>query len=184
MSASLPSSLRAGDTLSGTFDLSDYPASASWVLSFTLINASAKQTITCTASGDLHVLSVPAATTAGWAAGLYTYTAHVTKSPLRYTVGSGQIQVLPDLSAATTYDGRTPARRALEAAEAALATYGSKAYTTKIAIGDREQTFASPGDFLAFMSRLRQQVRAEEDAERAAAGLGKRNRIMVRFNGR
>lgn len=184
MCATLPSSHRAGDSLSASYSLGDYPASAGWVLSFVLINASNKITLTCVASADAHALGVTAATSAAWVAGVYTYTAQVTKAPDRITLATGSLEILRDLAAETTFDTRSPARKALEAAEAALAVYGSKAYLQKIAIGDREQTFTSAGDFLAFISKLRTMVAAEDNATRLAQGLGSRNKLLVRFTRR
>lgn len=185
MTVALPTTFRAGDTLAGTFDLDDYPAGSSWVLTFTLSSAAHKYTAACSASGDTHVLSVAAATTATWAAGTYAWTAHAAKAGQRSTVASGSIQLLPDLAGAVAgVDSRSPARQALDAAEAALATYGGRAYLQEIAIGERRQKFATPGDFLAFVDRLRAQVAAETRAERVAQGLAPRNKLLVRFTGR
>ena len=180
MLPALPSTLRAGDTLADTFSLSDYPA-PTWVLTFTLINSAAKQTVTCSASGTDHAMAVTAATTAGWAAGTYSWSAHATSGAARYTVNTGTVEVLPDLAAATTYDNRTPARKALDAVDAALAAYGSKAYLQSIQIGERQQTFQSPSEFLAFRDRLRREVAGEDSAERMRQGLGTKNRLLVRF---
>lgn len=181
----LPATHRAGDTLADTFSMAEYPASAGWVLTFTLSRAAGKITITCSASGDLHVLSVAASTTAGWAAANYTWVAHMALSGVRATVANGSTQVLADLAGASGgVDSRTAARQALEAAEAALVTYGSRAYLQEITVGDRRQKFNTPGDFLAFVDSLRAQVKAEERAERLAQGLAPRNRLLVRFTGR
>ena len=61
-----PARVTAGDTIAWTKTLSDYPASAGWVLAYTLINAGAKITITAAASGDDHAVTVLAATSAGY----------------------------------------------------------------------------------------------------------------------
>jgi hypothetical protein len=185
MTPSLPTTLRAGDTLAGTFDVPEYSAADSWVLTFTLSNSARKYTAACTASGAQHVLAVVAATTAAWVAGAYTWVAHVAKAAERYTVASGDIRLLPDLAAAVGgVDSRSPARQALDAAEAALATYGAQAYLQRIAIGDRARQFHTPGEFLSFISALRAQVRSEENADRLSQGLSSRNKLRVRFTGR
>lgn len=180
MLPALPNTLRAGDTLADLFDLSDYQA-PTWVLHFALMSATTKYTADCLENGTAHELSVDSATTAAWVAGSYTWVAYVTSGDSRITLSSGSVQILPDLVAASSYDGRTPARKALEAAEAALADYGSKAYLQEFQIGDRRQKFSTPGDFLAFVDRLRAQVRAEEAAERIARGLAPKNKLLVRF---
>lgn len=179
-SATIPATLRAGDTLAATWSLADYPATAGWVARVTLISAAQRYQATASASGADHALAVAASVTASWAPAAYSWTIDVTKAAERYTVATGRVEVLPDLAASTTYDTRSPARRALEAAEAALATYGAQAYLKVQQFGDRRQELATPGDFLAFISRLRAEVQREENAERLRQGLRPRNRLLVR----
>lgn len=179
-----PTRHTAGDTLAFTKTLADYPADESWVLSYTLINATAKISITATASGADHAVSVAAATTANWVAGAYTWLAVVTKAAERYSVGQGSITIAPNLAAATTYDTRTSARKALDAVNTLLETYGAKAYLQGYEINGRKQQFHSPGDFLAFRSKLVAEVAREDNAARLAAGLAPRNQLAVRFNNR
>lgn len=179
-----PGRVTAGDTITWLKALSDYPASAGWVLAYTLINSAAKITITATASGADHLATVAAATSAAWGAGTYTWVAVVTKAAERYTVGSGVIIVAPNLAAATTYDTRSSAKKALEAVNTLLETYGSKAYLHSYEISGRKQQFQTPGDFLAFRSKLQAEVAREDNAARLAAGLAPRNQLYVRFNSR
>lgn len=179
-----PGRLTAGDTVTWLKTLSDYPASSGWVLTYTLINAAAKISITATASGADHLVNVAASTTAAWAAGTYTWIAVVTKAAERYSVGQGSIIVAPDLTAASLYDGRSTAKKALEAVNTLLETYGAKAYLQGYEINGRKQTFQSPGEFLKFRSQLVAEVAREDNAARIAAGLAPRNTIAVRFNSR
>lgn len=177
-----PSRITAGDTVSWLKCLSDYPATSAWVLSYTLINSATKITFTASASGADHLVSIAAATTAGWAAGSYTWVAVATKAAERYTVGQGSITIAPNLAAATTFDTRSTAKKALEAVNLALESYGAKAYLQSYEIAGRKQQFNSPGDFLAFRSKLIAEVAREDNAARIAAGLAPRNQIAVRFN--
>mgnify|MGYP000482247209 CR=1 FL=1 len=179
-----PTRLTAGDTLTFTRGLSDYPASAGWVLSYTLINSAHKITFAASASGADHLVNEAAATTAAWNAGAYTWLAVVTKAAERYTVGQGSMVVAPNLAAASTFDARSTARKALDAIDALMATYGAKAYMQGYEINGRKQQFHTPGEFLAFRSKLQAEVRREENAARIAAGLAPRNQIAVRFNSR
>jgi hypothetical protein len=179
-----PSRVTAGDTVAWLKSLAEYPASASWVLSYTLINSTAKITITATASGVNHAVSVPAATTAAWGAGTYTWMAVVTKAAERYTVGQGSLVIAPNLAAQTTFDTRSSAKKALEAVNALLESYGSKAYLQGYEINGRRQQFQSPGDFLAFRDKLKAEVAREDNAARLAAGLSGKNQLFVRFNSR
>lgn len=179
-----PTSFTAGDTVAWVKTLEDYPASDSWVLAYAFINAAAKFSLTASASGDNHAVTIAAATSAAYAAGTYTWVATVTKAGERYTVGTGSATVLPNLAAASTYDTRTPARKALDAAETALATYGAKAYLQSYEIAGRSQRFQDPGAFLAWRDKLKAEVRREENAAAIAAGRRPRNQVLARFNTR
>ena len=184
MTLSIPASLRAGDIFSAVWSDSDHPATAGWVLRLTLINSGARYQASAVASGVDHALTVSASTTAGWVAGSYSWAIDATLAALRATVASGTVQVLPDLAAATTLDTRSNYRKALEAAESALATHGARAYLSGIEMGDRKQTFTSPGEFLAFITRLRFEVQREDNLDRLRQGLSPRNKLLVRLTGR
>ena len=92
--------------------------------------------------------------------------------------------VAPNLAAAATYDTRTSARKALDAVNLAMETYGAKAYLHSYEIAGRKQQFQTPGDFLAFRSKLMAEVAREDNATRLAAGLAPKNQLQVRFNTR
>lgn len=182
-----PTTLRAGDTYSELVSRPDYPATAGWVLKgrFTPRSAGTAIDITGTAEGADHRLAATAATTAAWAAGAYTAAQWVERAAEIHTVATSQFTILPNLrTAAAGTDTRSPARQALDAAEAALAAYGAQAYLQMTAIGDRQKRFHTPGEFLAFVSKLRAQVRAEENADRLAQGLAPRHKLRVRFTAR
>jgi hypothetical protein len=179
-----PSRATAGDTIAWLKSLADYPASAGWILTYTLINSVGKITITTSANGDDYSVSVTAATSAGYAAGVYTWVASVAQGAERYTVGQGSITIAPNLASASTFDTRSTAKKALEAVNLALESYGSKAYQHSYEIAGRKQQFQTPGDFLAFRSKLMAEVAREDNALRLAAGLSPRNQLFVRFSGR
>ena len=177
---------RAGDTYTATWSLSDYPASAGWVLRLTLASAAARYQAAASASGNDHVLTVAASTTAGWAAGAYTWVVDATLAGVRKTVANGTTQILPDLAKTTQtgYDGRSPYQKALDNAETALITHGANAYLESIQVGDRKQVFTAQGDFLAFISRLRYEVRREQQADRLRQGLPPASTLYARFRTR
>lgn len=114
-----PKTFRAGDLLSWSKSLSDYPANAGWALAYTLINSTTKLTINASASGADFLVSVPAATTAPYTVGIYQWMARVTKATEIYTVGDGTIEILPNLAVLTSFDFRSHARKMLDAIEAA-----------------------------------------------------------------
>lgn len=180
-----PALVTAGDTIVWRRSLADYPASAGWVLKYRLINAGAKYDITAAASGDEHRVSVTAATSATWTAGDYAWTAWVEgSSSERYTVGTGQLTVKPNLAAvsAAGFDTRSAAQQALDGLKAALKTYvSSRGHVAEYTIAGRVMKFRSAteiADQIAFWER---EVAKEEQAERLAKGLPSRRRVLVRL---
>lgn len=178
-----PTSFTAGDTLSWSRSLADYPASDGWVLAYRFINAASKFDITGTASGDDHLVSVAASVTAAYVSGTYQWQAYVTKALERYTVGTGVCEVKPDLAAvaAAGYDSRTPARKALDALNAGLEAFGGNAHVQSYQIGDREMRYKTFADFMAARDRLVAEVAREDQAQRAAAGLPGKSKLRVVF---
>lgn len=175
-----PASIIAGDTAKWLKTLADYPASAGWALVYTLINATGKITLAATAQGDDHLVTAPATTTNGWAAGAYEWRAQVSKAGEVYTVGSGRITIAPSFGA-DTLDSRTPARVMLEAVEAVMlktATSNVQEYE----IAGRRLKHYTMGELLQLRDRLKNDVRREEAAQQIANGTGGvPGRIFVRF---
>ena len=179
-----PARVRAGDTVTWRKTLADYPASAGWTLYYRLIAAAAKIDITAAADGDTHLVTVAKATSAGWTPGAYTYVAWVASGTERATVAQGAMTVLPDLAAVTAagYDSRSQAKKMLDAIDAALLSLSSG---ERLAVVEAELAGRRLKYDLNNLMNLRNlyaaQVRAEENAERAALGLGPRNKINVRI---
>lgn len=180
-----PSSLTAGDTIAWTKTLSDYPATASWVLKYRLINAAAKIDITATASGADHAVNITKATSAAWVAGWYDWQAYVEKGAERYTVGSGRMQVKPDLAdvSASGFDNRSQARQIYEALLTAYqSAVTSRAFVLEYEIAGRRMKFQTQADWLVQVNFWKSQVAAEDRAANINAGLGAGNKLLVRFH--
>lgn len=175
-----PSSFRVGDFLTWTKDLPDFPANASWVLTYTLINASAKITIVASASGALHLVSVLPATTAAYTAGDYTWAARVTKATESYTVGEGTMVLEPNLAALTTYDGRSFARTMLDAIQAALEGRASS-LQLKMEINGRSLEYYGASDLIRWHSYYKSLVAQEAQTETLARTGINTSRIGMRF---
>lgn len=186
MAQSLPTSepvyLRAGDTIQWQRSLADYPA-GEWTLKYRLINSAGKIDITATASGTDHTVSLAAATTATWAAGVYAMQAYVEKAGERYTVGAGTLTIQPNLAAKTTgFDARSTAQKALDDTRAALATWiASNGQVSEYEIAGRRMKYASLADIEGRIRLLEREVAREVAAEKLAAGLGTGHKISVRF---
>jgi hypothetical protein len=181
-----PGRVTAGDTIAWTKTLADYPATASWVLSYTLINATSKITITATAggpSGADHVVNVPAATSAAWAAGTYAWQGVVTKGAERFTVGTGSMAIAANWAAAATLDTRSHAIKVLAAIEAYLESPANTA-AASYEIAGRKLQRHSMTELLTLRDRYRAEAAREANAARLAAGLASKNQIYTRFTSR
>lgn len=177
-----PTQIRAGDSITWLKTLNDYPATDSWVLHYRLINTAGKFDITATADGADHLVEVSATTSATYTAGKYTLVSWVTQGALRYSTGSMLIEVLPDLAAqASGYDVRSNAQKTLDLLDAAMQSQGSNAWVQEYEIDGRRMKFRSVGEFVAFRSKVKQEVVREQNAERLRNGLGLRNKINIRM---
>lgn len=174
--------ITAGDTLDFTTSVSDYPASDGWSLVYKLIPRTTGTAITLTsvADGDAHRLQVASSTTAAWAPVVYSWVAYATKAAERYTLNQGVVTVLPDPGSATSYEARSGARQALDAVEAYLRDPNNITASQYQIAGRQLSRFGLP-DLWRHRDRLRIEVSREEAAERIAAGLPSRSRVMVRF---
>lgn len=166
-----------GDTWSQTDPLSAYPASAGWVLNtrFVYDGSGTAFTITSSASGDDHVTTVAAATTAGWSAGVCTWVQWVEKSGEVVSIGNGKITFLPDPRTATApIDLRTAAQIGLDNVRAVLrgtASQGVRGYS----IAGRSLDRYSIQELIALESKLAADVKREQP------GHGIRAKTFVRL---
>ncbi len=175
---SVPNEITAGDTLSWQITLSDYPASAGWVLHYAIISSLNKYTLDGTASGDDHLISATAAATASYVAGQYSWQAYVTKAAERYTVGSGSIKILPNLAAAVgSYDNRSHVKKTLDAIESWLESKNPA--VSEYEIAGRRMRYIPIPDLLKLRDRYKMELRAEEAAK--SSGIAGKNKLQVRF---
>jgi hypothetical protein len=179
-----PTNLTAGDTVTWSRSLADYPATQSWVLSYRLINAANKIDITAAASGADHLVTVTAATSAAWQAGTYTWQAYVTKAAERYTVGAGSVVIKPNLAAqAAGFDSRSESLQRFDAIKAAYDLYiaNGQGLMQRYTIGGREVWFKDFDDAKAQLDYWGNKVQAELAAESIAAGRGNPRRAFAMF---
>jgi hypothetical protein len=119
------------------------------------------------------LVTIDASTSAAYVAGTYRVQEYVEKGGERYTLSAVMLQVLPDLSTATT-GLRTHARKVLDAIEAWLEAKAPTAGAVEIA-GRKVQNYPIT-DLLALRDRYRAEVRREE-----AAASGGSGRVLVRL---
>lgn len=161
-----PAQLTVGDRwLWKRTDLgSDYPP-ASYSLKYVLRRHETTATeieITANESGSDYLVEVASATTAGYAAGFYAWTAYIirTSDNERLVLGTGTVEVVANRDAVTT-DPRSHARKVLDAIEAVLenrATVDQQEYS----IAGRSLKRMEIGNLLTFRDKYRAEVHAEE----------------------
>ena len=174
----IPATVRAGDSISWLLGYGSYPASAGWTLAITLINHDGKETLTGAASGDSYAVTVTAATTAGWDAGVYAWAALLTLGAERVTAGTGQLEVLANLAALTTHDRRTLAEVCLANIEAVI--HGkATADNLEYSINNRSLKRYTWSELLAARTHVKAEVARER---RAASGKTTSGRVAVRFS--
>jgi len=126
---------------------------------------------------------VAKATTATYAAGLYTWQAFADNGTERYLLDSGTLKVLPDYAAGTitaALDDRTHARKVLTAIEAILenrATKDQEEYT----IAGRSLKRTPIPDLIVLRDTYRREANAEKIAEQIANGGANPRRMGIRF---
>jgi hypothetical protein len=168
--------LVAGDSLSFYTTVPAFPPGAGWVLHYRLVPQNAAlQVIELAAAdaGEQHRAYASATATESWQAGVYSWTSWVEQEVNgqveRYTLENGQITILPNpRTVAAGHDNRSPWRKALEDAQAALRAWTPTRRRYKI--GEREMEFNSAADVIKHIKYLEGQVLQEDiNAGRAVA---------------
>ena len=178
-----PLKVQAGTTVEWKRTFADYPA-PTWALKYSLVNSAGQITITATADGTDHKVSVAKGTTAGWADGSYHWQAYVDNGTSRHLVDEGTLEILPDFETKTTgFDNRSIAAQMVDALEALFAGKITRSDLDKItySIGVRSMTKASLADLRAEYTHWKAILKSEQEAEQIANGLGTGRKIYTRF---
>jgi len=181
-------SLVQGDSaawLDGPIALADgrqADAASGWALKY-MLRGPATLDITAAASGSSWSSTLTAVASAGLGAGTYAWQATITKAAERLTVGTGQLLITPDLTAQSAgYDGRSQAVIALQACEAAMATFNATGgKVKKYEIAGRTMEFQTIGELLQLHSFWMLKVNAEKTSADLAQGLGNPRNLYCRF---
>jgi hypothetical protein len=181
-----PTTLRAGDSVSWTKSLPAYPSADGWSLHYRLLWPTGTAVeITASASGVDYTVSLTAANTASWAAGAASLVSYVKKgsgaSEERATLERLDVTILPDLTTAATFDGRTDNQKALADARAALKAYmaSGKAHVSEYDIAGRKMKFRAAGEIIDLINYYEREVARERIATAIANG-GAPGRVMYR----
>lgn len=156
----IPTKFVAGVTLDLSLAVSAYPA-PTWSLTLYLRGPGAID-LPAQADGPVHQILATASITAAWASGQYWWTLRATDGVTVEDVDSGSVEISPNLAAAgSAFDGRSHARRVLDAIEAVIegrAARDQQSYT----IAGRTLQRTPIADLLMLRTRYRAEVAAEE----------------------
>lgn len=178
--SSVPEKITAGDYVQWQVDNSDYPA-ATYALTYALVKSGAKIAIVAAASGNTHLVSLAAATTAAYAAGKYRWQAYMTAGDARYMVDSGEIEILPNFAAQSTgYDARSDAQQIYEACEAIILNRATKGQNETLVAGERLMLMPIQR-LLELRDKYLAVWKKEQRSDARKAGRAKSNAIYVRF---
>lgn len=189
---SIPSQIIIGDTatwndqgLRGldpvTGEVADY-VSGSYILSYA-IRGSVGLNLTAVANGLGYRTTITSVQSTALTAGNYFWQAFVTKAGNRVTIGSGQIQVMTNLSVGTSaYGGRLEVEKMLDAVTAAIQARLTGGAVLRYEIKGRDLERDPIPDLIMLRDRLRVEVARARAADKIAQGLGDPRRLFVRFN--
>lgn len=191
MTILVPELIYAGDTV--IFDVPEFTDSIGTTVSsgtYTLKwyartnTASEGTTITGTAESTGWRVTVPAATTLGFDAGLWTWQAIATYSTLQYTAGRGQFTVKGSAAYTGTpgaFDDRSRAEIDLSYVETAIRTLSQGGMVQEYTIGNRNLKRYKMPELLQLRDVLKAEVDRERRAEKIRQGLGNPGVARVRF---
>jgi hypothetical protein len=175
-----PDVLYVGDTWKWTKDLSDFPAST-WTLTYNFISSdsgAANVTVTASADGDTHSVSVAKATTVGYAAGDYKWFSTVDDGTNRYQLSNGSTVVKPDPASDT--DARSHVKKVLDAIESTIEGIASKEQQS-YSIAGRSLSRYTPSELYDLKREYEALYQKELQEERISNGEGAGRTVKVRF---
>ena len=178
-----PTTLRAGDSAAWIESLPATPASDGWTLRLRFLwAAGAAVTVTAVPSGSDYSLTLSATQTSSWQAGSATRIAWVERGSERITIDQSLVTILPDLSAATTFDGRSQAQKGLADARAAMAAYvaNGQIHVAEYDIAGRRMKFRAAAEIAELISWYEREVSRERAAAAVLQGQTP-GRVHVRF---
>lgn len=157
---SVPRVITAGDSYTLTLTAADYPASSGWSLALAVAGVDVKSW-TSVASGDAHVLTLPAAQTATLGAGTYQYRVRAVKAAIVETIETGTLAVEADIGAALPGERSSYWEALKVAAQTALTTLMGGGAVQMVTILGRQTMFRSPDDCLKIIAQCDARILAE-----------------------
>ncbi|MCX2780418.1 hypothetical protein [Microbulbifer thermotolerans] len=174
-----PRKFIAGDSVSWTRSIPEYPASEGWELNYRMVSVGQSHTISATTDGDEYQVSLTSADTSSWAAGEYELVAMVSNGSDRYTVDRLRVVVKPN-PASDSYDPRSFEEKLLAELEKLLQ---GKATKDKLTVTVEGQTIGryTWAELMAAEKYYRGRVNSQRRLERERRTGRKSNRVLVKM---
>lgn len=164
--STVPTEIRAGDTVRFTQAPADYPTGEGWTLTYTLSGAS-KLAVAGVVAAGLYDFTLTAANTQGLVPGTYRWVLRAELSGAKYTVATGELAVLPSVA-----DAAAGALVSADERELALLNAEIEARagddTTELTIGDRQLKREPLPELLAWRDGLRAKIARRRNGGRLA----------------
>jgi len=175
----LPRRITVGDTITWDETLDDFPATASWVVTYNFTSKDAQFVSGHAPVGADHRITI---VTTDLEEGHYDWAKKVTDGTSTHTLERGILDVDPDLSADTTgVDRRSYAAIALEAIEALLKGKATKDQTS-YSLNGRALSRYSLDELNDWRAQLRSEVRDERQKARRKSGGKSHANVKARFS--
>lgn len=171
-----PTTITAGDSATWTQSVSDFPATDGYTLTYAL-QGPGQYTFAATAIGSDYSITISPEITVTWTPGTYVWTAFVSKTGERRTVGHGALIVLPN---PITTLAKSHAQTALELINAALIGRIPRGLENTN-IDGQELSRIPLMQLHSLRDKYRREVIMEQSAARSAAGISPRRTIGIRF---
>ena len=188
-----PTQITRGTTVRWTRSLADYLASDGWTLNYALRGPSSDDVICTATQTDLHLAELAATLAAGSSAspctarlepGRYYWQSYAASGLQRFAIGAGEFDVVDSLftrpTTGRTYDGRSTARRIVDAIDAILSGTANLAEAS-ISVDGRSLSNRPLTELLTVRDKFARIVEQERKAAAVANGLDPENSIRVRF---
>jgi len=180
-----PSAIRAGDSVTWQRVLPEFSAADGWALKYRLLYATGAAVDIASAGVEtVHTVDLTSADTAAFVAGDATLVGYVenTGTGARTTLESASVKILPDLTQASTYDGRSANQIALANLRAALASMAADGTLTTLSVSleGSSTTFRSMQELKDAIHHYEREVVRESVALGVLNGVSP-NRVQVRF---
>jgi len=188
----IPSEIRAGTTVKWRDDptsdvFGNVVDSSEWALKYYLRTNAAPAGHTVTGSVYLSgwEFTISATDSGGFVAGDWYWEAVASKGSENFSAGYGRLKVEASLNYSGQpgkFDGRSTAKKDLEAVQLAIRTLLNGGAVQEYKIGNRNLKRYDLADLVQLEGRLKAEVKREEQAELIANGLGNPRNMFVRFN--